>query len=203
VNYKILQGGESMNVSQVLVRDIETAGTDTPLLELARRMRERGIGFMPILEGDKLVGVITDRDIVMRAVSEVKDTETARASDVMSVEVVCCFEDDSTEHARELMAEHNLRRLPVIDHDHHLVGIVKLPDLEGQSTSIKKALKVSFHKEKTDSYGRPHKVPIKTVYITGAKGREAAEAAAVKRMEEEQGTAWTNVADGMETTEEP
>jgi CBS domain-containing protein len=194
--------GESMNVSHVLVRDIETAEANTPIIELARRMRERGIGFVPILEGDRLVGVITDRDIAMRAVSEVKDLETARASDVMSMEVVCCFEDDTTEHARELMAEHNLRRLPVIDHDHHLVGIVKLPDLEGQSTSLKKALKVVFHKEKTDSYGRPHKVAIKTVYITGARGKEAAEAAAVKRVEEEEGTAWTNVADGMETTED-
>jgi CBS domain-containing protein len=68
-----------MNVSEVLVRDVATAETDTPLLELTRRMRERAIGFMPILEGGKLVGVITDRDIVMRAVSESKDPETARA----------------------------------------------------------------------------------------------------------------------------
>jgi CBS domain-containing protein len=72
-----------MNVSQVLVRDIETANTDTPLRELARRMREHGIGFMPILEGDKLVGVITDRDIAMRAVSESKDPEKAAAGDVI------------------------------------------------------------------------------------------------------------------------
>jgi CBS-domain-containing membrane protein len=166
-------------------------------------MRERAIGFMPILEGGKLVGVITDRDIVMRAVSESKDPETARARDVMSLEVVCCFEGDSAEHARELMDDHNLCRLPVIDNNHHLVGIIKLRDLEGQGTSVKKAVKVTFHKEKTDSYGRPHKVPIKTVYITGIKSREAAEAAAVKRVEEEQGTAWTNLADSLETTEEP
>jgi CBS domain-containing protein len=192
-----------MNVSQVLVRDIETADTDTPLRELARRMRERGIGFMPILEGDRLVGVITDRDIAMRAVSESKNPEKAVAGDVMSMEVVCCFEDDSTEHARELMAEHGLRRLPVVDRDHQLVGIIKLADLEGESTSVKKALKVSFHKDKTDSYGRPHKVPVKTVYITGVKTREAAEAAAVKRVQEEHGTAWKNIADRVEITEEP
>ena len=71
-----------MNVSQALVRDIETAGTDTHLCEVARRMRGRGIGFMPILEGDKLVGVITDRDIATRAVSEGKDTDTAAAGDI-------------------------------------------------------------------------------------------------------------------------
>jgi CBS domain-containing protein len=189
-----------MNVGQILVRDIETADTDTPLCELARRMRGRGIGFMPILEGDKLVGVITDRDIATRAVSESKDPEKAVAGDVMSVEVVCCFEDDSTEHARELMAEHGLRRLPVIDRDHHLVGIVKLADLQGESTSVKKALKVTFQKEKTDSYGRPHKVPLKTFYITGVKTREEAEVAALKRLGEEQDTA--KLADRMEITEE-
>lgn len=192
-----------MNVRQALVRDTQTADADTPLRELARRMRESGTGFMPILQGDKLVGVATDRDIAMRAVSESKDSETTVARDVMSVEVICCFEDDTPEHVRELMAEHNLRRLPVIDRDHRLVGIVKLADLEGEAASVKKALKVMFHKQKTDSYGRPHNVPIQTVYITGVKTMEAAEAAAVKRVEEEHGTAWNNIADRIETTEEP
>lgn len=192
-----------MTVSQALVRDIGTAETDTPLRELALRMRESGIGFVPILEGDKLVGVATDRDIAMRAVSESKDPETAVARDVMSVEVVCCFEDDTPEHVRELMAEHNLRCLPVIERDRRLVGIIRLADLQGESRSVKKALKVIFHKKKTDSYGRPHNVAVQTVYITGVKTKEAAEAAAVKRVEEEHGTAWSNIADGMETTEEP
>ena len=192
-----------MQVSEVLVSDIETAEPDTPIREVARRMRELAIGFMPIVEGDKLVGVITDRDIVLRGVSEAKDADRAFVRDVMSLEVVCCFQDESVEQARQLMTEHNLRRLPVIDRDHHLVGIVKLPDLQGQSTPIKKAVKVTFHKEKTDSYGRPHKVPIKTVYITGAKDKEAAQAAAVKRIEEEKGGDWTQVADGFEAEEEP
>jgi CBS-domain-containing membrane protein len=96
-----------------------------------------------------------------------------------------------------------LRRLPVVDRDHQLVGIIKLADLEGESTSVKKALKVSFHKDKTDSYGRPHKVPVKTVYITGVKTREAAETAAVKRVQEEHRTAWKNIGDRVEITEEP
>jgi CBS domain-containing protein len=192
-----------MQVSEVLVSDVETAGPDVPLRELARRMRELAIGFMPIVEGEKLVGVITDRDIVLRGVSEAKDPETARARDVMSLEVVCCFQDESVEHARQLMTEHNLRRLPVIDRDHRLVGIVKLPDLQGQSTPIKKAVKVTFHKEKTDAYGHPHRVPIKTVYITGAKDKEAAQAAAIKHLEEEKGGRWEQVVDGVEAEEEP
>ena len=97
------------------------------------------------------------------------------------------------EQARQLMAEHNVRRLPVIDRHHHLVGVIKLADIEGQVKPVKKAVKVTFHKDKTDSYGHPHKVTIKTVYITGAKDKEAAQAAAVKQWEEEKGGAWSNV----------
>jgi CBS domain-containing protein len=118
--------------------------------------------------------------------AEVKDSESALARDVMSVEVICCFEDESVEHARRLMSEYNVRRLPVIDRDHHLVGFINVGDTEGRAKPVKKAIKVTFHKEKTDSYGRPHKVPIETVYITGVKNKEAAEAAAVKRLEEEE-----------------
>jgi CBS-domain-containing membrane protein len=147
--------------------------------------------------------VITDRDIALRGVSESKDPEKVLAHDLMSLEVVCCFQDESVEHARQLMAEHNLRRLPVIDRRHHLVGIIKLADIEGQVKPVKKAVKVTFHKDKTDSYGHPHKVPIKTVYITGAKDKGAAQAAAVKQWEEEKGGAWSNVADSVEAEEEP
>ena len=113
-----------MKVGEVLVSDVETAGPDVPLRDLARRMRELGIGFVPIVEGETLVGVVTDRDIVVRGVSEAKDSESALARDVMSVEVICCFEDESVEHARRLMSEYNVRRLPVIDRDHHLVGFI-------------------------------------------------------------------------------
>ncbi len=192
-----------MQVSEVLVADIETAEPDTPIRELAHRMRELAIGFIPIVEGDRLVGVITDRDIVLRGVSEAKDPETARARDLMSLEVVCCFQDESVEQARQLMAEHNVRRLPVIDRHHHLVGIIKLADIEGQGKPVKKAVKVTFHKDMTDSYGHPHKVTIKTVYITGAKDKEAAQAAAVKQWEEEKGGTWEQVVDGVEAEEEP
>ena len=192
-----------MQVSEVLVADIETAEPDTPIRELAHRMRELAIGFIPIVEGDRLVGVITDRDIVLRGVSEAKDSETARARDLMSLEVVCCFQDESVEQARQLMAEHNVRRLPVIDRHHHLVGIIKLADIEGQGKPVKKAVKVTFHKDMTDSSGHPHKVTIKTVYITGAKDKEAAQAAAVKQWEEEKGGTWEQVVDGVEAEEEP
>src|SRR5512144_1704710 len=115
-----------MQVSEVLVSDVETAEPHVPLRELARRMRELGIGFMPIVEREKLVGVITDRDIAVRGVSESKDPEKVVAGDVMSLEVVCCFQDESVEQARQLTTEHNARRLHVIDPHQNMVGIIKL-----------------------------------------------------------------------------
>jgi CBS domain-containing protein len=192
-----------MKISEVMVGDVETAEADTPIRELAHRMRELAIGFIPIVEGDRLVGVITDRDIALRCISEAKDADTTLAGDLMSLEVVCCFQDESVEQARQVMAEHSVRRLPVIDRDHHLVGIIKLADIEGQAKPVKKAVKVTFHKDMTDSSGHPHKVPIKTVYITGAKDKEAAQAAALKGLEEEKDGAWTQVADSVEAEEEP
>jgi CBS-domain-containing membrane protein len=183
-----------MQVSEFLVGKVETAGPETPLRELVHRMRELAIGFIPIVEGDRLVGVITDRDIALRG-----NPETAPARDSMSIEVICCFQDESVEQARQLMAEHNVSRLPVIDRDHHLVGIIRLADIEGQVKPVKKAVKVTFHKDMIDSSGHPHKVPVKTVYITGAKDKEAAQVAAVRQWEEEKG----GVADSVEAEEEP
>lgn len=192
-----------MQVSKMLVRDVQTAAPNAPVEEIARLMRDFDIGFVAIVDKETLIGVVTDRDIVVRAVAESKDTERTPVRDVMSYEVVCCFEDESAEHARELMDAHEVRRLPVINRDHHLVGVINLRDLEGREASRKKTMKVTFHKEKTDSYGRPHKVAIKTIYVTGLKSADEARDAAVKRLEQETGGAWTNVANTVEAKEDP
>jgi CBS domain-containing protein len=101
------------------------------------------------------------------------------------------------------MSEHTVRRLPVIDQENRLVGLLSLSDLEGQTLPHRKGMKVTFHREVTDSRGHAHKVAVRTVYITGLENRDQAEAAAVKRLEEEAGTVWTNVATGVEAEEEP
>lgn len=191
-----------MQVREVLVHEVESVGPDTPLIHVARRMREIGIGFMPVVGDEKLAGVVTDRDIVVRCVAEGLEPATTVAQEIMSVEVVCCFGHDDVEHARELMLERGVRRLPIINEEHRLIGVVALPDLEGGPIPRSKSVKVTFHKEKTDSYGRPHKVPVKTVYITGATDREGAESAAVRTVEQQTGTSWTNVATGYESEEE-
>ena len=192
-----------MQISEMLHRDVVTASCDMPLAEAARIMKTKDVGFLPVLDGERLVGIVTDRDIVLRGVAESRNAPEARLCDVISLEVVCCFADDTPEHANQLMLEHNLRRLPVIDRNHHLVGVVTLPDLQHQDSPRKKGTKVTFHRELTDSYGRPHQVPIRTVYITGVTGKAQAEAAAVKRLEEETGHPWTDTATGMSSEEEP
>ncbi|QLH40705.1 MAG: CBS domain-containing protein [Defluviicoccus sp.] len=191
-----------MHVGKIAVKTVYTMPPGATVSETAQRMRQQDLRFMPVVEGDRLIGVITDRDIVLRCVAEGTDPDTVVVQDVMSREIVCCFMGESIEHARTMMNEHRVRRLPVIDKHNRLVGLVALADLEGGISPHKKGMKVVFHKEVTDSRGQPHKVAVKTVYITGQNNREQAQAAAVRRLEAETGSAWTNVATGVEAEEE-
>jgi CBS domain-containing protein len=95
-------------------------------------MRDKHIGSLPVVlagENDRVVGMVTDRDIVVRAVAENRLPSNAAVSSVMSEGVYYCFEDDSLEDAARIMAEHQVRRVPVLNRDQRLVGIVSLGDL--------------------------------------------------------------------------
>ncbi len=96
------------------------------------------------------------------------------------------------------MAEHNVSRLPVIDDGHGVVGIVSSSNIDGQISTRKQGVNVTFHKEKTDAYGRAHKVAVRTVYITGKPSKEEAVEAAVHRFETEQKTAWDKAANSID-----
>jgi CBS domain-containing protein len=189
-----------MLVKDALNRDVHPIAPATPVAEAAREMLESDVGYLPVVDQERLVGILTDRDIVLRCVAESKSPERTPVSEVMSFEVVCCFTDQDLEEARRLMSEHNLQRLPVIDENHHLVGFVsRLAPEESTDAPRKKAVKVTFQKEKTDSYGRPHLVPFKTVYVTGKQQKQEAEAVAVDVLQKEKQTEWTNVANSFET----
>lgn len=191
-----------MNAEDVMTREVYTVGPGALLLEAARIMAEHNIGFLPVVEGDVLVGVVTDRDIVVRGTAEGALPAQTKVGDVMSVEIVCCFAHESTDSIKGLMAEHGFSRVPVINEQHALVGLVSSSTVDGQPAPRKKGVHVKFQKEKTDSYGRPHKVPVKTVYITGKSSKEEAVEAAVKRFEAEQKTSWDKAADIIEVEEE-
>ena len=118
-----------MKIRDVMTRSVELVNPDTSLQEAARTMRETDTGFLPVGENDRLVGTLTDRDITIRAVAEGRDPKSAKVRDAMSEELVYVFEDAETAEAADLMAQRQIRRLPVLNQDKRLVGVVSLGDL--------------------------------------------------------------------------
>jgi CBS domain-containing protein len=118
-----------MQVHDIMSRKVELADPNATIRDVARRMRADNIGSMPVGENDRLVGIITDRDIVVRAVAEERMPGNTSVREVMSAKVCYCFEDDDIEGAARIMAEHQVKRLPVLNRDKRLVGIVALSDL--------------------------------------------------------------------------
>lgn len=117
-----------MKVSDIMTRQVEVADPADTLRQIARTMAERDIGSMPVCDGRKIRGMITDRDIVIRAVA--KGTEAAAtAASIMTTEIEYCFEDDDLEDVCARMSDRQVRRLPVVDRDKNLVGVVALGDL--------------------------------------------------------------------------
>jgi CBS domain-containing protein len=122
-------------VSEVMSTDVQTISPDDTIEEAAQEMRDGDFGLVPVVEDEELVGVVTDRDIAIRAVAEGKDPGTP-VSEVMSEGVVWVNEDDSVEDAARIMSEHQIRRLPVVDSEQHIVGIVSLGDFAVDSSEI-------------------------------------------------------------------
>ncbi len=118
-----------MHVAEIMTRGVEIIDPNSTIHDAARRMRSEDVGALPVGENDRLVGVVTDRDIVMRAVAEDASGGVTSVRDVMSEGVCYCFEDDDVEEAASIMAEHQVRRLPVLNREKRLVGIVAMADL--------------------------------------------------------------------------
>jgi len=112
----------------VMTRNVEVIKSDETVLDAAKRLTELNVGSMPICDGERLRGMLTDRDIVTKVVAAGKDPSTVRAAELETGKPVTIGADDSIEEAMRTMAEHQVRRLPVID-GHALVGIVSQADL--------------------------------------------------------------------------
>lgn len=115
-------------VSDVMTSGVRTLGPQEPLRLAARLMKELNVGSIPICKGDRLIGVVTDRDITIRAVADGLNASTPIA-EVMSVAPKYCFDTDPIEQASAMMQQLQIRRLPVIDGEDKLVGIVTLGDI--------------------------------------------------------------------------
>ena len=117
-----------MKIRDVMSRDLEVARPEDTLQAVAERMASADIGSLPVVDGERLVGMITDRDIAVRAVAKGLDGQTP-VGQVMSGKAICCDVDDDLSDVSDKMAEAQVRRLPVLDGGQKLVGIVALGDL--------------------------------------------------------------------------
>lgn len=134
-----MKGGAEMQLREVMSRDVEVIGPDATLAEAAQRMRDGDFGMLPVGENDRMIGAITDRDMVVRCLAEGLDPKTAKVREAMSEGIDWCFEDDDVAAAAEKMRGQQIRRLPVVSRDKRLVGIVALGDLATEQATKRHA----------------------------------------------------------------
>lgn len=116
-------------VRDVMTRNPRTVAPDATVREAARTMREEDAGIMPVVQDGRVIGVVTDRDLAMRVLAEGRNPDQTRVSEVMSSDVHVCTPDDRLVEAVRIMGEENVRRLPVVDRDDHLKGILSMTDV--------------------------------------------------------------------------
>jgi len=119
-----------MQVKDVMTLQVECVSPDDTLQQAARRMRDLDVGSMPVCgDNSRLAGMLTDRDITIRAVAEGKDPSNTKVQDVMTPDIHYCFEDQDVAEAAKQMKDRQVRRLVVLNRDKRMVGIVSLGDL--------------------------------------------------------------------------
>ena len=154
-----------MQVSEVMSREVRIANPQQRISEAAKTMKEIDAGVLPVGEGDRLVGMITDRDIAVRAVAAGLGPDTP-VREVMTADVRYCYEDEELVDVSKAMAELQVRRLPVVNRDKRLVGILSIGDLalnESSATSGQAVADISApggkHSQKTDGTGKSRARP--------------------------------------------
>lgn len=118
-----------MRISEIMTRDPKVIPFDCILKDAALKMRELDVGMLPISKDDRLVGMLTDRDITVRATAEGCDPTKTKVSDVMTPEVLYCFEDQDVSEAAKIMQGKQIRRLPILNRNKRLIGVVSVGDV--------------------------------------------------------------------------
>ena len=116
-------------ITELMTSNPRTIGQDQPVAEAAKMMRDEDVGLAPIVDGDKLIGAVTDRDIVTRVVAMGKDPASTSVREVASSDVVTVGPEQNLDDALNLMARHQVRRLPVVEEDGRLLGVVSQGDV--------------------------------------------------------------------------
>ncbi|HET9913832.1 MAG TPA: CBS domain-containing protein [Anaerolineales bacterium] len=125
-----------MKISEIMTHEVEVVQPDDALRVAARKMRDRDIGFLPVCDGEVVLGVLSDRDITIRALADGMDVNIMLARDLMTTPAIYCFEDQDVREAAKIMEENQIRRLVVLSRDNKsLAGIVSLGDLARSGTA--------------------------------------------------------------------
>ena len=118
-----------MKVKDAVHKGVEWVGPDTPVPEVAKRMKDLDVGAIPIGENDRLIGMVTDRDIACRGVANGRDCSKVKARDVMTKGIIYCRETEELDDALRIMEQKKIRRLPVINDKKRMVGMLSLGDI--------------------------------------------------------------------------
>ena len=127
-----------MKLKDLMSRDVQVIDANATIMEAAERMRKGNFGMMPVGENDRMIGAISDRDIAIRAIAGGKESST-KVREVMSERIVWAYEEDSVNDAAKLMSTHQIRRLPIVNAEKRLVGIVALGDVAVESADVEVA----------------------------------------------------------------
>jgi CBS domain-containing protein len=121
--------GENHRIRELMTENPRTVSSDATVVEAARVMRDDDVGLVPVVDGDRLVGTVTDRDIAIRVVTEERDPSSTTVREIASTDLVTIDPEQDLGEALRLMAQHQVRRLPVVEEDGRLVGIVAQADV--------------------------------------------------------------------------
>ena len=133
-----------MQLKEVMTPEVEVIQPEATLQQAAAKMRRLNIGPLPVCDGDRLIGMLTDRDITVRAVAEGCDPNTTTVREAMTPDIAYCFDDQDVQDAVQLMERYQIRRLPILNRDKRLVDMVSLGDLavsSGEPTQVGETLK--------------------------------------------------------------
>lgn len=125
-----------MKLADIMTRDVTVVSPNDSVRRAAQVMDELNVGVLPVCDGQRIVGMVTDRDITVRVTAAGKNPEDSKVEEAMSTNVRWCFEDEDVESVIEKMGDSQIRRIPVVDRDHNLVGIVSLGDIAVKSDEV-------------------------------------------------------------------
>jgi CBS domain-containing protein len=159
-----------MKVRDIMTTGVETAAPDSSLKEIAILMRDEDVGAIPIVESEELTGIITDRDIVVRCIAAGNDPAETEAGEIVSEELVTVGGDDDVQEAVRIMADHQVRRLPVVESG-RLVGMVSLGDIAVKESESSAGDALENISEGVRGRSRAGKLPPQPAQVGGDRGK--------------------------------